>query len=166
MVTQKREFVLHQFYEVTIDPSAIDKTSYANEETRALMERMVQAIIADPVACVTVMRYQVLARQDAATDDEAYRQEAYGNDTAFADILVLISGCFREDDRQWLLAREKEYSEMHARYEQVKAALPRGASLSDEDYGRIGYFERDDFEPISDCFEAEPSGWHLHEVSK
>jgi hypothetical protein len=143
------EFIVQQYYKVTVDESAIDEQKAIwkaepewLEEHLVRLHRMFQAILADKRALYTVLEYQVLRKNDAYGDGVwSYLEEHYGKELSLPEVLIRVADCFQEEDRAWL----QDLAEKNAKpYEE----------------GDGDNYELDE---LAECFKVEASGWNVGE---
>ncbi len=110
----KAEYILQQYYVVTIDEQLIEEKWLSHftvegreraQEEVARFKRMLRGIIADRKALKIIIDYLVLAEQDSMGDGAtSYVTEHYEEDKGFATILAEQAHCFPSEDREWLLS--------------------------------------------------------------
>jgi hypothetical protein len=110
----KAEYVLQQYYAVTVDERLIETkwlSHFAAEhraqvqEDVARFQRMLKGIVADWKAFHAVCDYLVLAEQDSMGDGgTTYLVEHYEGEKSFVGVLVEQAHCFVPEDRAWLLS--------------------------------------------------------------
>jgi phenylalanine-4-hydroxylase len=144
------EYLIHQYYKVTVDDSTIDN---AYEDYSARMHRMFDAIVANKETLQAVLEYRVIAEHVSNSgDDTVFFEAHYGREVSFSDILAAMSHIFTQEDRAWWLKLFNEHKELETKRK-------AGADLD-----AIGYFDLSvQVEDLENCFKVEASGWNISE---
>jgi len=148
------EFVISQYYQVSIDESRIDAHKKEWRADPEFVEKhfmwlhhLFQFIMADERLVRAVLEYQLLCHHDAERGDAGYVREHYtlsdeeSRHFGFLDALIRVADCFQEDDK--------------AKIEEFAAAAKRANKE-----GHDGYT----LDEIEDCFYIEPSGFTIDPV--
>lgn len=137
----KKSFVIQQYYEVQAKNHDLED---------ATLQRMLQAILMDEKVLQSICEYMVRREYSIATQHD-------DKDLTFAELLIQVSYCFTQDDREWITNLVKEYQKVEVRRQEIEK---NNGILTDEDYERIGYFDLDlQVEELQDCFIVVPTGW-------